>query len=141
MDAYDEIGRRHQKMDRVLVRFFGSNLLPYKRTELVHGFSTPVSDIRETESGVIAYIELPGTGKEDIDLSITDDSIEVKAENREEKKKGGMHSYRMSRFYRKLPLPAEVDADKAKASFRDGILKLEIPKQKSVEHRKRIPIE
>ena len=48
----------------------------------------------------------------------------------------------MSKFYRRIPLPSEIDASQAKASFKNGILRIEAPKLKELEHkRKRVQIE
>jgi len=48
----------------------------------------------------------------------------------------------MSRYYRRIPLPVEIEASQAKASFKNGILRIEAPKIKQLEHKKkRIQIE
>ena len=142
-DPFEEIERMHEEMDRVFARMFKS----HKSKELQwSSFRSPVSDLKETEKGIVASIELPGVDKDGIELNVTDTSIEVKAENRIEKKheKEGFSSYenRMSKFYRRIPLPSEIDASQAKASFKNGILRIEAPKLKELEHkRKRVQIE
>ena len=142
-DPFEEIARMHEEMDRVFARMFKS----HKGKELQwSSFKSPLSDLKETEKGIVASIELPGVDKDGIELNVTDTSIEVKAENRIEKKheKEGFSSYesRMSRFCRRIPLPSEIDASQAKASFKNSILRIEAPKMKQLEQKKkRIEIE
>ncbi len=89
-------------------------------------------DVMETESSVIASFELPGVNKDEIDVTVTDRHVEVKVQSRQEKesKEEGRYSYaRMSRqFYRAVPLPAEVKPEQAKATFQNGLLRIEVPK-------------
>lgn len=105
-----------------------------KRQELEPLSRIPISDLVETESSVIATFELPGVEKEDIQLNVTEDSIVVKVEKNIEKeadeKEGYSYEIRSHSFYSALPLPAEVDADNSNASYKNGILKVEIPKAK-----------
>jgi len=143
-DPFEEIARMHEEMDRVFARMFKT----HKSKELAQwsSFRSPVADVRETEKCIVASIELPGADKEDIELNVSEDSIEVKTEKKIEKKheKEGFSSYegRMSRYYRRIPLPVEIEASQAKASFKNGILRIEAPKIKQLEHKKkRIQIE
>ncbi len=105
----------------------------------------PISDVVETENSVVASFELPGADKKDIELNVDDSFIEVKVEKKieAEVKKKGFYSYetRAHQFYRKLPLPAEVIAEKTKATYKNGMLRIEIPKKKQALKKKRIEIE
>lgn len=139
-DPFEDLRRVHEEMDRLFGRvsrpLLGKNkeLAPFKAAR------TPISGIKETGKSIIANIELPGIPKENIELNVTEDSIEIKAQKKEEAevKKKGAYSYQSSasQFYRKLPLPAEVKPDQAQAEFKDGLLKVEIPKVKQIEHKK-----
>lgn len=141
-DPFEDLRRMHEEMDKLFGKVFSRPLLGVKGREIVPHKETrvPVSDIKETEKNVIANIELPGIPKENIELNVTEDSIEVKAQKKAEKevKKKGMYSYESSAssFYRKIPLPAEVKPNEALAEFKDGLLKVEIPKVKQIEHKK-----
>lgn len=141
-DPIEDLRRMHEEMDRLFGRVFSRPLLSIKGKELkpYKEARVPVSDIKETEKSIIANIELPGIPKENVELNVTEDSIEVKARKKAEKeiKKKGMYSYQSSasQFYRKIPLPAEVKPDQAEAVFKDGLLKVEIPKVKQIEHKK-----
>ncbi len=141
-DPFEEMRRMQEEMQRAFGRLQPSG------GRGTQGFSrTPVSDVRETESSVIADIELPGVDKKDINLIVTDDFIEVSVSSKKEKeiREKKRYSYEASSkaFYRKLPLPTEVDADKAKAEYRNGILRVEMPKKAVAkkEKGKRINIE
>ncbi len=147
-DPFEEFKAIQEEMDRLfaktrpLLGFGNQNKSLAKTSDF---FRAPISDIRETENSVVAAFELPGADKKDIELNITDDFIEVKVEKKAETevKKKGFYSYetRAHQFYRKLPLPAEVIADKAKATYKNGMLRIEIPKKKQALKKKRIEIE
>ena len=104
----------------------------------------PVANIYETESAVIAAFELPGAKKEDIELNITEGRIEVKVERKLEKKAeekdGCSYEMRSRSFYGALPLPSDVAAEQANAAYKDGILRVEIPKAKKQDSKKRIEV-
>ena len=144
-DAFDEMERWSREMDRRMAMMFGA------RPALEHkGGKQPVEfgkyrparcDVCETENKVIASFELPGADKKDIELNITDNYIEVKVEKKMEKEQKDKDSYSYaassSHFYRRLPFPADVEAGKAKATYKDGLLRVEIPKQKVEKGEKR----
>jgi HSP20 family protein len=124
-------------------RELGSNCLAVmKRPDLEVVSRIPVTDVVETENSVIATFELPGVEKQNIQLNVTEDTVEVKVEKKAEKeiKDKETYSYEMrsQSFYSALPLPAEVVAENADASYKNGILRVEIPKAK--KHTKNIEI-
>ena len=77
-------------------------------------------------------MELPGIDEKDIDVSVSEDVITVRGEKkdeREEEKKGYYLSERSyGSFHRTIPIPPGVDADKAEARFRKGVLTITLPK-------------
>lgn len=100
----------------------------------------PKMDVIERDNEVVVRAEVPGIDKKDLDVSVTDNSVTVKGETSREEKKEEENYYRceISRggFSRTVSLPSEVDGTKAKASFKEGLLELVIPKQhKSKRHR------
>ena len=88
--------------------------------------------------------ELPGVAKDDLDVSMTENSVTISAKtSREEKEeKGDYYRREMSRgaFSRTVPLPVEVDGSKAKATFKDGVMRLVLPKSEPAK-RRRIKVE
>jgi HSP20 family protein len=112
--------------------------------EKYEGDWCPVMDMSETEQDVIASVELPGMGKDDIKVSVHDDVLTVTGEKHQEKKETKENVHRVERSYgcfkRSVAVPADVDADKVKATFKDGILKVTLPKLE-VKKAKQIPVE
>ena len=142
-DIFEEFQKMQDEMDKIFGRQYRRSLLEGKKgsTDVIR---SPKSNIMETESNIVATFEIPGIGKEDINLNVTNDSIEVEAKksSKVEKKQKGKYLYKETsqNFYRKMPLPKTVDAEKAKASYKNGILKVEMPK-KEEEKKKKILIE
>ncbi len=105
-------------------RDFGSLDWPF-------GQSEAKADIVQTDDAVEISIELPGMSMEDIEVSISDDQLTVKGEKkieRQEEKKGYYLSERSyGSIWRTLPLPPGVDATKAEATFKHGVLTIRLP--------------
>ena len=111
--------------------FFAPSWMPrFKLPEF--GVTYPTVDIFEDGNDVVVKAELPGIKKEDIEVNISDDVITISGEKKSEEKVEKKDYYRLERtfgsFTRSLQLPAETQTDKAKASFRDGILEVRMPK-------------
>jgi len=99
----------------------------------------------ETDKSVDVSIELPGMTEKDIDISLTSDAMTIRGEKKiehEEERKGVYMSERSyGSFYRTVPLPAGVDADKADAKFKNGVLTVSLPKTAEAQAKvKRIPV-
>jgi len=88
---------------------------------------------------VVVRAEVPGVEKENLDISMTDNSITIKGSiSREEKdEKGDIYRCEISRgtFSRTVALPAAVDGSKAKAKMKDGVLEITVPKQQKSTRR------
>lgn len=99
----------------------------------------PQVDIVDRDDEVFIKAELPGVDKDDVDITLTDNSVTIKGSTKAEEKeeKGDYHRCEISQgsFSRTLSLPAEVDTDKARAKFKHGVLKLTIPKVKKSKHK------
>ncbi|MFX1393545.1 MAG: Hsp20/alpha crystallin family protein [Promethearchaeota archaeon] len=96
-------------------------------------FRTPLSNITEDEKKYIITAEVPGLDKGDLEISITQNNLEIKGEiskESKEKKEGELvrrESFRKS-YYRAFSLPENIDPDKIEANLDKGILKINIPK-------------
>ena len=99
----------------------------------------PKVDVINRDSEVVVRAELPGVSKENLDVSMADNKLTIRATTHSEQKEEKEEYYRreMSRgeFQRTLIIPDDVDAEKIQASFKDGILELTMPKLKSAERR------
>ncbi|MDO8939597.1 MAG: Hsp20/alpha crystallin family protein [Methylicorpusculum sp.] len=103
----------------------------------------PKVDIIDHDNEIEVQAALPGVKKEDVDVTVNDQAITIRTSTKEEKKEEGKYFRReISRgeYQRTLSLPGTVDYDNAKASFKDGILKVIIPKTEKGK-RKSIDIE
>ncbi|HZC01293.1 MAG TPA: Hsp20/alpha crystallin family protein, partial [Gammaproteobacteria bacterium] len=96
------------------------------------GAWSPPVDIYETDEALIMKAELPGFSKDDISIELKENTLIMRGERRrqDEVKEGNYH--RMERVYgafqRSFLLPTTVEQDKVKASYKDGILELHLPK-------------
>ncbi len=104
----------------------------------------PLADVKETDEEVVVTMDLPGMDKGDVEINVTEDTLEVKAERKTEKEEEKEEFHRKERTFarceRSLKLPAEVKADDAKASLKDGVLEVRLPKVE-VKARKKVTIE
>jgi HSP20 family protein len=93
---------------------------------------TPAVDIREGDQAFILTAELPGFSKDDVQVELKDNRLTLKGERKRETDVQETQYRRRERAYgtfeRSIRLPGEVDADKAEATFKDGVLKLTLPK-------------
>lgn len=108
-------------------------------------FGLPATDIKETEQAYTLCVELPGLTREDVDISVEGDVLQLQGHKAEEKEDAGA-TYRVSerrfgRFERSFPLPQDVDRGAIEASFQDGVLKVTLPRTAAaVEQKSRIEI-
>jgi len=104
----------------------------------------PNIDVVDRDKEIFVKAELPGFDKDDLDISIANNQLVIKARTcKEEKEKEGDYlkqEIRKSEIYRSILLPGEVEDEKIKTSFKNGVLKLTIPK-KEKSQRKQIKIE
>lgn len=95
-------------------------------------FRMPKVDVIDRDEDVLIRAELPGVEKKDLEISTSDTSVTIKATTRHEEKEeeGDFYRCEISRgsFARTVALPAVVDSAKGKASLRDGVLELTLPK-------------
>lgn len=98
--------------------------------------NTPQMDIRETDSTIEVSVALSGVEKKDINLNLTENSLAISCERREEKEEKDKGGYRLreqsyGRFYRVFTLPSAVKPGEAKAVYKDGVLRISMQKQKA----------
>ncbi len=112
---------------------------PSRDTGLFSGWS-PALDVFDRKDELVAHVELPGLKKEDISISLHDGVLTVSGERKHEaatKKEG--QTFRSERYFgkfqRSVSLPVAVDASKVKASYKDGILTVSLPKAEEAKPR------
>lgn len=122
---------------------FGPSWWPRKST-FEEGKIRPSVDIYEDGNDVVLKSELPGLTKDDISVTLKDDLITISGEKKREEKVEQDNYFRVEvsygSFARTFQLPVEVQGEKVKAKFKEGILEVRIPKSE-VEKPKGIKIE
>ncbi|MDH5368856.1 MAG: Hsp20/alpha crystallin family protein [Gammaproteobacteria bacterium] len=99
----------------------------------------PKVDIIDNDKDLLIRAELPGVDKKDLDISMTDNTLTIKASTSYEYKEEKSHYYRseiaQGQYLRTLGLPADVDIDHAKSTFENGVLEMTVPKLKHSQRR------
>jgi HSP20 family protein len=124
---------RSRNLPDLFDEFFNSNLLP-NFVEEGAWKSTPAVNIFENDEKFEIEIAAPGLEKEDFKIDLKNDHLVVyseKKEEKEEKEKGKVvrSEFRYSSFQRSFALPKEVDIAEIKATHKNGILTVELPKK------------
>lgn len=134
-----ELSTLRREMDRLLERFFGE----VPSLELLGGRWEPRIDMSETKDTLTVKAELPGLDLKDLDVSVSGDVLTIKGEKKQEKeeKDGQRHVVERSygAFVRMVRLPAPVAQDNIKASFKNGVLTISLPKTEEAKQ-KAIPV-
>jgi len=117
--------------------FSGYDIAPRSMATGVLGAFSPSIDVKESEKDFIIRAELPGVDDKDVEVTVTNDAVTIKGEKKEEKEDKSKNYYHMERSYgffnRVIPLEMETDANKAEASFKNGVLNITIPKRPSAK--------
>ncbi|MGD2053414.1 MAG: Hsp20/alpha crystallin family protein [Gammaproteobacteria bacterium] len=102
---------------------------------------TPKVDIIDRDDDILVRADVPGVNKENLDVTLTDNTITIKGSTSEEKKEEKGDYFRSEtmkgEFSRTMSLPSDVDGNKAATAFKDGVLEVTVPK---VEKAKRIKV-
>ena len=101
--------------------------------------AAPRVDVIDRDDEVLVRAELPGVEKNDLDVSLTENTVTIKGSKSSEQKEEQGDFYRCEiargEFLRTVPLPSVVDTDKAEASFKDGVLELKVAKVNKAKRR------
>jgi len=113
-------------------RLFEAPLAQLTQSPRLFSGWTPALDLYEDKDNFYVKAELPGMKKEDIDLTFQDGSLSISGERKEESKHEESEIYRSERFFgrfqRTVTLPTPVNVESVKADYKDGILKVTLPK-------------
>ena len=101
---------------------------------------TPTFDVSETEKELIVTAEVPGMDKKNININISDGLLTIKGEKKQEKEEKDENYHCVERRYgtfsRTMRLPSEVETDKVVATYKDGVLKITLPKSEAAKPKK-----
>lgn len=136
IDRWEPLGEMeslHRRMNRLFERlmpsgdsFFGLDFMP-------------AAEMDETEAEIRLKLEIPGMDAKDLDIEVSETSINISGERKSESKteaKGMVGSeFSYGKFERVIPLPAHIQNDKVKAEYKNGILTLTLPKTEAEKHK------
>jgi HSP20 family protein len=130
------------EMDKLFEDFFGRTGFP----SITEGGWLPSADVHETKKDVVVALDLPAINPKEVSISIVDDRLIIKGERKKEEETKEENYYKSERVYgtfqRVIQLPTEVVGNKAKATYKDGVLKIIIPKsQKAVPKEIKVEVE
>jgi HSP20 family protein len=101
---------------------------------------TPAFDVSETENELIVKAEVPGMDQKDIDINLSDGLLSITGEKKHEKEDKNENYHCVERHYgkfsRMMRVPFEVEADKVDATYKDGVLKVTLPKSETAKPKK-----
>jgi HSP20 family protein len=134
-----------REMDRIWEEMLPSTRrafyeLPWVKGAVEKFVASPAIDVIDKENEVVVKADMPGVDKDDIEISLQENTLtirgEVKAED-ETKEENYYYSERnYSSFARTINIPTKVEAEKIKAGLKDGILTIHLPKAKELQPRK-----
>ena len=122
-------------------RLFTSNLTrSFDDEGIARGAWSPSVDIYENKDHIVLEAELPGMNREDFDLSVENNVITLRGERHFEKKDDNDNYHRVERAYgsftRSFTLPQTVSAEGANAEYRNGVLRVTLPKREEAKARR-----
>lgn len=133
-DPLVEVTDLRTRMDKIFGELFGRTPAAMAATEAVW---SPLVDVHETKEGFQLQVELPGVKQEDIQVSIVGDTLTLKGERKRENEVKEDHYHRIERSYgtfqRSIVLPSVVDPNRVKATYRDGVLQIQLPKKEEAK--------
>lgn len=135
--VYDPFELAQREFDSMLNRFFGRDM---DRTSALAPYAV---DVREDADHIYVEAELPGFKKDEVEITLENQTLTITAERSEEKKENGekkgellLHERRYSRFQRSFTLPPTVDESSCDAKLADGVLTITLNKREESKPRK-----
>ena len=149
LDPVDEIRKFHKEMNKLFDVFFsrpsvrllkedGKNLIRKPLSKLMQ----PITDVSMKGNIIIAKFHMPGIDKKDINIKVTEDYVEIKAQRRESSKVKNKNVYSESSlfksYYRIIPFPTRVDANSVKAEYKNGVLEIKVNRSKNKKEKAKV---
>ncbi|WP_427159602.1 Hsp20/alpha crystallin family protein [Aliinostoc sp. HNIBRCY26] len=130
LEPFREIDTLQRQMNRLFER-----LMPTDGAERMGFAFIPAAEIEEKEDAIHLKLEVPGLESKDITVEATPDAIVISGERKSETttEEGGVtrSEFRYGRFQREIPLPCQIQNEKVQAEYKNGILRLTLPKAES----------
>ena len=140
---FTDLTRWERDMERMMDSFFDRRMRSWwpERWFKTEGALTgaPALDVYEEKDEIVVKAELPGLEKDNVEVNLSDHTLTIKGEKKKEEEVKEEDYYRSERSYgkfvRSLQLPTEVKADAIKASFKNGVLEVRLPKTEAAKSR------
>jgi HSP20 family protein len=133
---FRELERMRREMNSLWHSFFEER--PRRKIEELGEWS-PSLDLSETKNDLVVKAEIPGIDPKDIDISLSNDILTIKGEKKQEREEKEENNHFIERSYgafsRSIRLPREVQSDKIDASYKNGVLKVTLPKSEEAKKR------
>ena len=132
-DPFEEMGTLRRAVDRLFDDvILGGRTARTTPDRMAAVAWEPAVEMYETGDEVVVRAEMPNVDPSNVDVTVTNDAITIKGTMRQEEEKKDRSYYRRELRYgsyvRTLPLPAEVKGGDAKATYKDGVLEVKVPK-------------
>ena len=133
--AFREVDRLRRELNRLWENFYREAPAGEKSAAFRERF--PEFDLSETDNEFILKAEVPGIKSDEIEISLVNNMLRIKGEKRQ-RLEGKDEVYHFTGrtygpFCRSIPIPSQVDPDKVNASYKDGILKVVLPKSEGAK--------
>jgi len=138
--GHDPFRSLQDEMDEMFSRFSER----WNGEQGLAGMRIPSVDLSETDGELQIAVEMPGLKPEEIDIDVSGNTVRISGEHKEEKKEEkeekGRRYHRIERrsgsFFRTVELPCSVEEDKVAAEYKDGVLKVTLPKAEEAKTHK-----
>jgi HSP20 family protein len=132
---FSDLTRWEREMERMMDNFFDRRMRqwwPENWLGAQRSMNAPALDVYEEKDDLVVKAELPGFDKDNVQVNLSDHTLVIKGEKKKEEETKKENYYRSERSYgtfvRTLRLPKDVQGDKVKATFKNGLLEIRMPK-------------
>jgi HSP20 family protein len=144
-DPFEMFGELQDEMMRLWGQAWPLMPRPLRRMALMPTRWTPTTNVYEKDNTLVVKAELPGVKKEDIDVTLDRGDLVIRGERKAEREVKEENYYRVERsygsFYRRIPLPFEVNVEQITAEYKDGVLEIRAPRSAQQQpQQQRIPL-
>jgi HSP20 family protein len=133
-NPFAQVEDLRREMDQIFGDFFGRTPSTMATTEAIW---SPLVDIHETPDSFLLMAEVPGVKQEDIQVIVEGDTLVLKGDRKRETEVKEDEYHRIERSYghfeRSILLPSVVDPERVKATYRDGVLEIQLPKKEEAK--------
>jgi len=134
-NPFEEIQKMQKEMDSIFERFHQKMTKEDMFSKFTLSFpSTPAMDIVDEGDNYVLQVDMPGAEKNKIDITVEERVLKIEAETSKDKKEKGKGYLKQERFtssyMRMITLPEDANAKKLESEYKNGVLKITIPKKK-----------